>query len=77
MIRSTEPDFLPGTLEMDVFARNARDIRARSADEFLLDDGDTLSFAGKRPRSERRSRSVPEDNKIVLFRLRLLEYLSG
>jgi len=61
----------------DVFARKARDVRARSADEFSLDDGDTLSVAGKRPRSERRSRPVPEDNQIVLFRLRLLRYLSG
>jgi hypothetical protein len=60
-----------------VLARNARDVRARSADEFSLDDGGTLSVAGKRPRSERRSRPVPEDDQIVLFRLRLLKYLSG
>ena len=61
----------------DALAPKARNVRARSGDEFSLDDGDTLPIAGKRPRSERRSRPVPEDNQIVLFRLRLLKYLSG
>lgn len=61
----------------DVLARQARDVRARPTDEFSLDDGDTLSVAGKRPRSERRSRPVPNDNQNLFFRLRLLKYLSG
>src|SRR5579863_3497268 len=42
----------------DALAPKARNVRARSGDEFSLDDGDTLPIAGKRPRSERRSRPV-------------------
>src|SRR5262245_30648731 len=36
----------------DVLARQARDVRARSADIFALDDCDALSLSSKRPRSD-------------------------
>src|SRR5262249_45922302 len=59
----------------DVFAWQARDVRARSADVFALDDCDPLSFPSKRPRSDCGSCAATEHHQIKLFQLRLLKEL--
>src|SRR5262249_61400863 len=55
----------------DVLAWQARDVRARSANVFALDDCDTLSLPSKGPRSDGRSRAATENHQIESFRLRL------
>src|SRR5258707_4898708 len=60
----------------DVLARQARDVRARPADIFALDDCDSLSLASKSPRRDGRACAAPENHQIKFFRLRLLKYLS-
>src|SRR6266853_4149036 len=44
----------------NVFARQAGDVRARSANIFAIDDCDPLPFASKRPRSNGRPRATTE-----------------
>src|SRR6476660_1788544 len=44
----------------DVLARQAGDVRTRSANIFAIDDCDPLSFASKRPRSNGRTRPTTE-----------------
>jgi hypothetical protein len=61
----------------DVLARKARNIRARAADILAIDDCDTLAFAGKRLRSDGRTRAATENHQIKFFRLRLLKTMGG
>lgn len=46
----------------DVLARKARNIRARAANIFAIDDCDPLPFAGKRPGSKGRAGAAPEND---------------
>ena len=52
----------------DVFARQAGDVRAGSANVFAIDDCDPFSFASKRPRSNGRTRAYPSSAFSALGR---------
>src|SRR5215467_10428258 len=54
----------------DVLAWQARDVGARSADVFAVDDGDPLSLCSKRPCSNCGSGAAAENHEIVIFGVR-------
>src|SRR5260370_6593656 len=51
----------------DILARQTRDVWARTANVSALDHCDALSFAGKRPCCDRRSRAATENHQIKIF----------
>jgi len=51
----------------NVFARKARNIRARAANILAINDCDALAFAGKRPRSDGRARAATKNHQIKFF----------
>src|SRR5215468_3277373 len=53
----------------DVFARQASDVRAGSANIFAIDYCDPFSFSSKRPRSNGRTRAATKNDQIEFFRL--------
>src|SRR5262249_5177257 len=61
----------------NVLARKARDIGARAAYVFAIDNCNALSFCRKRPGRDRRTRATTENHQIKFFRLRLLETMDG
>src|SRR5215471_19087276 len=60
----------------DVFARQASDVRAGSANVFAIDYCNPFSFSSKRPRSNGRTRAATKNDQIEFFRLHILAYLS-
>jgi hypothetical protein len=53
----------------DVFARQARDVRARTAHIFTLDHHDTLSLLSGGPGNQFTAGTAAEDNEIIFFRI--------
>src|SRR5713101_2539691 len=48
----------------DVFAWQARDVRARTANVFAVDHGDALALSSERPGSDGRARASTENHQI-------------
>src|SRR6478672_9217185 len=53
----------------DILARQAGDVRARSANIFAVDHCDTLSLRGKGPCRDGRSSATAQDYQVVFFNL--------
>ena len=53
----------------DVLARQAGDVRARSANVLAIDDDNVLSFSSKRPGSYSRTRAAAQNDHVEFFRV--------
>ena len=53
----------------DVFARQARDVRARTAHIFALDHHHALSLLSGGPGNQFTAGTAAEDNEIIFFRI--------